>query len=895
MADASANKKPANPPPAPVLAAPGGSRIEWRTVWPLPAAGLAAALLLGGIVVGVLRAPKADPAAALPTARALVEEGKFEPALEVLNSKLLPVAQAGLLSAEQLGEFHLLRARTVVGEQSARGLDALENHRQILEDYARAIELKAALNPADLSARVEAHLAAGEAQQAIDLVKSLPEAEAARRAILVRKVIESNLAAKDPKYDLTAVLLSELVEAPGATLEDRAWAVARQTELRLSMGFNDEAVTKLLRTLPRLEGLAGRPRGELLYMLGLAYFRVDQLAEAARQLDAAQRELGDFDELRADVLLLRARIMQAGGGESEAEAGGGRVEEARDRFAKIVADFEGARAVMPALLGLAETTGAMGEDEGAIGHYTRLLEMLEKGKQHREVDGRAVAASLMERHTDRFQRGQPQMALRYAELAQRGLRAGDGASAAPAAPDGGHGAHGAGAGAPAKGAAAAGHGEHAAGEAEGPAGASEDATGRVGRVEVLRALAESHRRIAADLAAGAGEGQDAAVGMSPVTASAVKRHLIEAGTYFRELARAAAGQDAAYSRALWEAAESFDEAGDREASQEAFQAYVDGASERDARRVEARFRLARLFEAQRQFGAAAALYEDVVAQGRAEAADSGGGGGPWGDRAVVPLARCLLQDGDAGNDERGERLLAEVLAGTRGEPESSDYRDALIELGEHAYSKGLHPEAIERLEEAAKRYPDAPQRLAVLYKLADAHRRSAGEIAEELREPMPETSRQERQTARAERLRRASALFQDVIDGVTAKDARIVSDLDRVYRRNAALYLGDTAFELGDMQAAVRHYEAAAQAYADDPASLMAMTQIVAAYAGQGRWAEAAAANERARRHLAALPEQAFDSPDVPMQRRHWEAWLRAIEAMDRRKAEATAQADEPR
>jgi hypothetical protein len=54
------------------------------------------------------------------------------------------------------------------------------------------------------------------------------------------------------------------------------------------------------------------------------------------------------------------------------------------------------------------------------------------------------------------------------------------------------------------------------------------------------------------------------------------------------------------------------------------------------------------------------------------------------------------------------------------------------------------------------------------------------------------------------------------------------------------------------------------------------MVQIVSALLEQGRTAEAATANVRARRFYESLPESAWDDPTLPMSRAQWEQWLDA-------------------
>src|SRR5690606_24232915 len=91
---------------------------------------------------------------------------------------------------------------------------------------------------------------------------------------------------------------------------------------------------------------------------------------------------------------------------------------------------------------------------------------------------------------------------------------------------------------------------------------------------------------------------------------------------------------------------------------------------------------------------------------------------------------------------------------------------------------------------------------------------------------------------------------------------------------------GDCAFDLGRFEAARRLYDAARERYPDDPASLVAMIQIVNAYLEEGDLARAATANERARRFYASLPDEAWDDPQLPIGREDWQRWLDSIAAL---------------
>jgi tetratricopeptide (TPR) repeat protein len=116
-----------------------------------------------------------------------------------------------------------------------------------------------------------------------------------------------------------------------------------------------------------------------------------------------------------------------------------------------------------------------------------------------------------------------------------------------------------------------------------------------------------------------------------------------------------------------------------------------------------------------------------------------------------------------------------------------------------------------------------------------------------------------------------------------------LSKVQQLILRNAIFYRGDCAYDLGDYDTAIRLYDAAAQRYATDPASLVAMIQIVNCYAAQGKMREARTAHSRAQMRLRELPESSWQGAMTPMDRRHWERWLETSLRLE--KAEKQAQA----
>lgn len=803
----------------------GVPRVDWRAIWPVPALGLSLALLGGGVVLGVMRAPKADPAAPLKEASALIDEREYEKAIALLNDRALAALQTGKLSKEQAQEFFLLRARAVFAGQAALGIKKVENYRFVIDDYRGAEKQGAVLALPDQSDLTEAMIEVGDTAKALEMARALPDEEAARRDAVLRRVIEHHLSSKEPAESVLT-LLNELAESPKIDVDGKGWALARQTELRIAAKQYDDAINRLLRTVPRLEGLSSARRGELMHLLGRAYYEAGQMASASKQLDVAEQLLDPGDPVRADNLVLHGRVLQ----------GSSRLDEARDRFAMVRERFADSPATLPAMLGLAETSAALNDDDGAIKAYEELLAGVAKKLVHRDVTPALIGQSLLDRHTDRATSGAFTVALKYAQLAERAFRAAGPETPAP----------------------------------------------------VLLALAETSRRLAEitlEEARASEAGRLPIDQISPEVQSEVKRFLLDAGGYFREHARQVLVMNKdQYAQSLWNAADCFDLAGDYPSAKDAFQTYTRDAADDDTRRIEAKYRLAQVYQAERDYGTAASLYRQLV-----EA--RGAGSGPIGDRSVVPLASCYLHDDNPDNDAVAEELLRTVLASGTIEPASELYRDAVVELGELMHRQGRHPEAIRSLEEAVQRYADYERIDVLRYKLADANRQSAEQILADLNESMPQDRREELERLRAERLSAAGQGYQRVLSGIGARDPRKLTSMDRLAERNSVFYLADVAFEQGDMARAINLYDSARQKHAGEPASLVAMVQIVNAYVRQGKWNEAITANERARQQLAGLPENVWTSPDLPIGRKHWERWLESTHLIEQRQREQASAA----
>jgi len=373
--------------------------------------------------------------------------------------------------------------------------------------------------------------------------------------------------------------------------------------------------------------------------------------------------------------------------------------------------------------------------------------------------------------------------------------------------------------------------------------------------------------------------------VDPVTVEQARSNYYRAAMEFRRHARMMTLIDPeASALSLWEAASAFDLAGDQERAQGAFAEYVQTRTSGDPRWVEAKFRLARTNQARGDYNAAIGLFEDILANhATSELAYA----------SYVPLAQCYMLRGGDGAVRRSEEKLRAVVDGQLLAPDAPEYREALVELGLLYRRSGRYEEAIERLHAAMELEPRLETDLRVLLAMADSSRLSATQIADSLQVRMPQSEMDRLRSLERERLVEALELYDRVHGLIDAQDPSRRSELDAVRLRNAMLYRGDCAFDLGRHHAndeflseryfteAIRHYAAAAQRYPEDPSSLVAMVQIVNCHAALGRWQEARTAQERAKSRLSELPEAAFERGEVPMSRSHWENWLNTSIRLD--------------
>jgi tetratricopeptide (TPR) repeat protein len=788
-----------------------------KSAWPVFVLAGGVFALVAGLVVGLATEPRPALGGPLSKAERLIGDGEFQAALDILNSDVLPVVGESWVPASARGRYHQAVARSVSLGQSDLGIREQSNDEAIRREYLAAEDAGVILLPDDVLRLCDAYVALGQGDRALSRVMKLPDDASSERRAILRKLVEHELAKPRPEFDRAIRMLSSISGDADLSPADRAWSLARETEIRLGQGYAPEAVSRLLQGIMRLEDAPAGAVAELYALLGTGYFEMGEYDSARKQLDRAASLLGKTEPLAARVEVLLAMCDQSLGN----------IREARDRYSATVAWSRDMDWQLPAMFGLAETEGLAGRTEESIEAYAGVVAQLLEGRAHPLVTPGTVADSLLDQAEDRLEAEDPYSALRFV------LRV-----------------------------------EELFGLDEVPS-------------EVLETLAFAHRMLADRTIA---DGSSSELDMvrriqvlDPATRETVQRHYVAAGGYFARHATAELLIDnEAYVQSTWSSAIAFDRGGDHERAIAGFREYIDGVPDdsgvpgRRGTRAEARFRMGRAHQALGEHQLAADVFESLMADGAL-----GEGVGQYAQDSYVPLAQVYLADEDDGNDAEARDLLEEAVSGRLGDEGSVYFHDALLELGALHHRTGEYLRAIARLREAVERYPSDFEKPVVQYRLADSLRQEAASIELSLaRDAMPDAQAVALADTREAHLRKALSLFEVVRETLEAEDSRYMAESRQIALRNSYFFLGDCAFDLGDYNAAVQHFETARERYSDDPASLVAMVQIVNAYVATGEPDRARAANERAKLFYSQLSDDAWNDPYLPMSRSDWERWL---------------------
>ena len=353
-------------------------------------------------------------------------------------------------------------------------------------------------------------------------------------------------------------------------------------------------------------------------------------------------------------------------------------------------------------------------------------------------------------------------------------------------------------------------------------------------------------------------------------------HFEAAGDFFlRHALRMSIEDDEAHGQSLWAAAEAYDQAQLWKRAIEVYDQFI-ATRQTDPLYLRAVHRLGRAYLSDGQYQQAVDRFRELTSEHPRS---------PETYQSLTPLAQALMA---LDRLDEAERTLLSVVSDHEAiRPDSSEYRSALVELGRLYYRQGesdpsRYVQAIERLSEAVERYGHMREGPTLRYLLADAYRKSVPALDQEITRRQSPGHRMELQQERDDRLRQAQIYYNQTLHELEAMPEDSLSPLERVYLRNAYFYQADAVFDRGQFESAIDLYSQAARHWRSEPASLVALVQIVNAHCELGQFHQAQIANERAQAHLAQIPDEAFDDHELlPMSRRHWQDWLKWTSRQD--------------
>ncbi len=231
---------------------------------------------------------------------------------------------------------------------------------------------------------------------------------------------------------------------------------------------------------------------------------------------------------------------------------------------------------------------------------------------------------------------------------------------------------------------------------------------------------------------------------------------------------------------------------------------------------------------------------------------------------------------EKGETQRAKELLLDNLHNENLTPRSDQWRDSLFALGKLLFAEGdrlenrsqvqldgsgsekerlaelkksnaSFQEAIRRLSEAVKRYPNTPQAIEARYMIAESHRRAAKLPQQKLLSTTVETTRASLRKQIHSELAASLDAYAQLQQELGAVDPEELSEKEKRILRNCYFAQGTQLFELERYNEAIRAYLTATNRYQYEPIALEAYVQMAACHRRLGKPEEARGTLEQAK------------------------------------------------
>ncbi|MBN1909853.1 MAG: tetratricopeptide repeat protein [Pirellulales bacterium] len=236
---------------------------------------------------------------------------------------------------------------------------------------------------------------------------------------------------------------------------------------------------------------------------------------------------------------------------------------------------------------------------------------------------------------------------------------------------------------------------------------------------------------------------------------------------------------------------------------------------------------------------------------------------------------------EIGEPDQAEKLLKDNLNGEGITPKSTVWLDSLFELGELMHETGRFSEAIRRLEEMVARLaqePKSSRAIMARYLIADSYRRSAQAARAKLYRDLVENARMTQTREIQELLNSALKQYEAVKELLaTRRETMELTPLEEQILRNCYFAIGDTLFDLGEYEEAIKAYSLIANRYQARPEVLEAYLQLYHANRRLGRPLQARRALQHARVVLQRMNKNVSFTETTNSTRQQWATLLDSL------------------
>lgn len=227
---------------------------------------------------------------------------------------------------------------------------------------------------------------------------------------------------------------------------------------------------------------------------------------------------------------------------------------------------------------------------------------------------------------------------------------------------------------------------------------------------------------------------------------------------------------------------------------------------------------------------------------------------------------------DLGDAVAAEKRLRENLDSSLLTPASLEWRDSLFALGRLLYLTNRYAEALPKLEEAVRRYPETAAAITARYLIGESYRQLALQSLQQRDAALV-------QSARLVHAREAKGLLESANLAYDAAAQALQSRRDlaptaALVQRNCRYMKAATLFDLGRYEESIKTYSTAINQYQHSPDVLDAYVRVADCFRRLNRRMEARGTIEQAKVVLGRLPEETDFSQTSGLDRQEWKRYL---------------------